>query len=413
MLRGLAWLIAGGACGRIIGFVTSVALAHVLGPEVFGELAFGLALGTIFSVCASFGLDDLLVRDIARNPRRAGVLLGHASVLRLAAVPLGIIGVAGLAFAGQLEMAIGLALGGYGLLNSYLLAACAVFRAHGRMRAHALLLTAQVMVTAALAVAAGRATSSLVVVSAAYAMATGSVMLVAFGMLVHAGSAPIVRWRPAALMALARAGVPFAITLIGLLALDRLALVCISVMSGAEAAGWFGAAHTIVLALAGASTAAMMAVYPYLARVARLNPASAAALVRRMTSGALAAGVAIGGLLYVLAPTVIGVLFGSAYSASAAVLQRMAFGMPAIFANIVLVAAFGATDRPAVSARAIVLATVGSGLMCALATWTWGYLGGALAYAESHALLVVLLVAMARTSAAEPHQIPAVMAPAA
>ena len=413
MLRGLAWLVVGGACGRILGFATTVALAHMLGPEEFGRLAFGLAAGLIFSVCASFGLDDLLVREIARNPRRSGVLLGHASVVRLAAVPLGIIGVVALALAHQLDLAIGLIVGGYGLLNSYLLAACAVLRAHGRMRAHALLLTAQVVVTAALAVAAGWATNSLLAVSTAYALATVSVVVVAFGMLMHAGSAPIIRWQPAAWLALARAGAPFAVTLIGLLVLDRLALVCITVMRGAEAAGWFGAAHTIVLALAGATTAAMMAVYPYLSRAAQQDPPSASALVGRLTVGALAAGVAIGGLLYVLAPTVIGVLFGSAYGTSVSVLQRMAFGIPAIFANIVLVAAFGATDRPASSARAIVLASVGGGLMCALATWNWGYLGGALAYSASHGLLVLLLLAMARTSVAETQRRPASLARAA
>src|SRR5262249_12843492 len=152
-----------------------------------------------------------------------------------------------------------------------------------------------------------------------------------------------------------------------------------------------------ILALAGATTAAMMAVYPSLSRLAQQNPTLAAARVGRMTAVGLAAGVAIAGLVYVFAPILIGVLFGSAYDQSVSVLQRMAFGIPAIFANIVLVAGFGATDRPAASARAVVLATLVGGGMCALATWTWGYLGGALAYSASHALLVVLLLAMART----------------
>lgn len=88
-LANAGWLLTE-KCLRVILFVLVGAwVARHLGPVQYGQLAYILALASVFQILAGLGLDQLVVRDLARDPTGAGPILGTAFRLRIAAGSVG------------------------------------------------------------------------------------------------------------------------------------------------------------------------------------------------------------------------------------------------------------------------------------------------------------------------------------
>lgn len=66
----------------IVGFITQIKIANTLGKEIFGQLAFGLALGACGQVIIRFGLDRTLVRDLIHDPEHTANIVRASLVLR-------------------------------------------------------------------------------------------------------------------------------------------------------------------------------------------------------------------------------------------------------------------------------------------------------------------------------------------
>jgi O-antigen/teichoic acid export membrane protein len=389
----VVWIGVGGVCGRGVAFAASIALAHMLGPAAFGVLAFGLSVAVVFSACAGLGLDELLVREFARRPRDSRGLFADTLILRLGAIPIGVGGALLLTSVYSGDTWLGVTLALYAILNSCLLSACATFRGRARMDIPAVLIGGQAVLIGLMATAMAWLTASAQAVAGAYAFGAGAFVLVAFWLLARTGAQPRFGWRPHAWRRLARVSAPFAVGAIGLLALDRVALAAITLTCGAQAAGWFGAVHTIILGLSGLATTATIVAFPRLARAAVDDPRAASSLVGDLLIVALAVGVTLSAALYFLASSLVLALFGADYTASIAILQRIAFSLPAVFVTIVLVGAFEATDRQWQSARAIATALPAAAVLCVGATWVGGLDGGAIAYTAAHVVLAGLLAA--------------------
>ena len=79
MMRGFISLLLGTFLVRGISFLATVVLTRVVGPSDFGTFALGLTVAQLFGVCANFGLDDLLVREISRAPGQAAHAPRHGT----------------------------------------------------------------------------------------------------------------------------------------------------------------------------------------------------------------------------------------------------------------------------------------------------------------------------------------------
>jgi O-antigen/teichoic acid export membrane protein len=140
LARDTAALAVGQVVVRLVGLGSTLYVARALGPTSFGALSLGLTLALVLSACAGLGLDDLVVRELARASEASADLFADALVVRLAALPVGAAVVLGLALAQPGRWPLYLALLVYGLLHSYVLLACAAFRARRRMPLQSLLL---------------------------------------------------------------------------------------------------------------------------------------------------------------------------------------------------------------------------------------------------------------------------------
>lgn len=65
-----------------VGFFVLSSVARHLGSDDFGELSFGLALGSIGAGVATVGTDALIVRESVRNPTGVPEILGTVTALR-------------------------------------------------------------------------------------------------------------------------------------------------------------------------------------------------------------------------------------------------------------------------------------------------------------------------------------------
>ncbi len=84
-LLGNAWWLFTGAAGRsVLGFVVSVYLARVLGPETYGQVGYALAVLAYFILFTDGGLQVLGTRAVAAGQGTVSELAGRVLTLRVA-----------------------------------------------------------------------------------------------------------------------------------------------------------------------------------------------------------------------------------------------------------------------------------------------------------------------------------------
>lgn len=77
------WQFADNILRMGVGLLVGVWVARYLGPEQFGMLNYALAFVALFAGLSTFGLDDIVVRDVVRDPASTEETLGTAFFLRL------------------------------------------------------------------------------------------------------------------------------------------------------------------------------------------------------------------------------------------------------------------------------------------------------------------------------------------
>ncbi|RZJ20094.1 MAG: flippase [Acinetobacter sp.] len=78
-LKNTGWLMF----GKVLGLAASLVVTRYLGPELFGDLSFVLALVTITGAVGALGLDTFIIREIINEPSKRDEILGTALWLRL------------------------------------------------------------------------------------------------------------------------------------------------------------------------------------------------------------------------------------------------------------------------------------------------------------------------------------------
>lgn len=78
--------------GKILSLVVGLFIARYLGPDLFGDLNFGLSLVAILAAIGALGLDTFIIREIIKEPGKRDEILGTSLWLRMvtnaAAIPI-------------------------------------------------------------------------------------------------------------------------------------------------------------------------------------------------------------------------------------------------------------------------------------------------------------------------------------
>ena len=80
----VSWLIFEKGFTLLVGMVVGIYVARYLQPEQFGLLNYSISFVSIFSAFSTLGLEQIIVRELARNPDRRLDLLGTGFLLKVA-----------------------------------------------------------------------------------------------------------------------------------------------------------------------------------------------------------------------------------------------------------------------------------------------------------------------------------------
>jgi PST family polysaccharide transporter len=83
LIHNSGWLFLDKFIRMGVGLIVGVIVARYLGPDKFGIYNYALAFVTLFSAIASFGIDELIIRNMIVNPENENIILGSALLLKL------------------------------------------------------------------------------------------------------------------------------------------------------------------------------------------------------------------------------------------------------------------------------------------------------------------------------------------
>jgi O-antigen/teichoic acid export membrane protein len=82
-IKNILWAIIGKLTNILSGLFVGILVARYLGPENFGLMNYVISYVTLFSILASFGLDNIEIRELAKGVVNKDQILGTAFNIRL------------------------------------------------------------------------------------------------------------------------------------------------------------------------------------------------------------------------------------------------------------------------------------------------------------------------------------------
>lgn len=395
-------LVLGQVATTALAIAFSAAVGRRLGAADFGVFFLVTTMGTFAYVVVEWGQGQLVVREVARRPDRAGVLLGAALALRAAgAVPACALAVLvgwGLGYDGRTLALLALLMAT--TLPFFLSQAYAtVFRARERMD-----LDAQVSVAfKALALLFALAALALGGRVGGVLLAQGAAGLCAAGLAaLRARRLGIPRLRPSAdaCRELFREGTPILAMSLAITVQPYLDAILLSRLLPPEPVGWYGAARNVMGTLVAPATILGAAAYPRLSRAAS-DPPSLRLELRTALRPLLGLG-ALGAVgTYLFADLAVAIIYGrGGFAPAAAILKVFAPALFLVCIDVLFGSAVLAVGRP----KALAVAKTVNVLVCTAAAFAlipWfqrhhgnGGIGLVLAFGASEVIMFAAAIAI-------------------
>jgi O-antigen/teichoic acid export membrane protein len=328
-------------------FLLMIILPRYLGSEEYGRLFLAMSLAMMAQVFVEFGGLFFVAKEVARDHAGAGALIADSIGLRL--------GLSAVALVVCILFAV---LAGYPssviLLIAILVAAkvwegalgvvVAAFQGFERMEFRSVTSIVERVFLSLVAVAGVLLGGRSVYVALVMALSTLISMVVGFRFLRRiVPSLPSIRW--SAMVDLVRKGAPYLMMSVFAVIYFRINTIMLSLQTTDQIVGWFGAAFRFFDILMFFPTIVNLAIFPVLSRVASDHGVIARTARRGMEMVMLAA-LPVGIGAFAFADVIITVLFGAhEFANSIPVLRMLAFGVPIIYVNFVLVSTLIAVDK--------------------------------------------------------------------
>jgi O-antigen/teichoic acid export membrane protein len=386
----------GEAVGKIASLVFFVVIARELGEEQFGDFVFGMSLSTVLLIVAGLGMQEMIGREVAKDPRRADELVWNVIVLKglmMVALLLVITGLVALQ-GRSLESAAAIVIVSVGIGFEYQAGTLySVFDGRERQQYVATTLIVNRTSTALLGVAAALAGASLVTIAIIFTAGSALGVVTAYWLMQRFVLQPARRIEPHAWGALIRASLPLGIlTLLGTVSF-RTSVVMLGLLSAGSAdVGEYGAAYRLVeasLFIASAFNAASLA---WFSRQNGDGPVSIARGFEMATKTVLTLMLPIGLGLAVFAGPLIEALYGSDYEGAVTPLRILGVLCALWGVNTTMVTVLVTRNRPDVYTRPALIALVPNLALALILIPSHGATGAAIAAVASAALLVAMVL---------------------
>jgi O-antigen/teichoic acid export membrane protein len=366
------YLVAGQVTTTALAIVLSAALGRSLGAQDFGIYYLISTMSTFAFVFVEWGQPFLVIRQVARDPRQSGDLLGTALALRVAlallvTIPVGLIAWA-LGYAARttwLSVCLILASLPLYLAQGYGM----VFRARDQMGRDATVSVVNKAIALAVTLPALTIGLGIPGVVVAQGVAGVAAVWVASRLYRRLGASPLRLSRETARELMA-GGVPVLAMTAAISVQPYLDAIILSKLAPAAVVGWFAAAKNILGTLMAPASILGAAAYPRIAR-ASADPVAFRREVRSALRPLLWLAALAGTGAYLFAGTAIGLIYGSrGFQPAATILEVFAPGLFLLFIDILFGNIVYASGRGTGFAIAkIVSVVVGTALDLLLIPW--------------------------------------------
>ena len=377
--------------GRALQFALIYVAQRQLGPAVFGQLTYALALGVVLAPLTDLGVQLTMTQQIARTPHRAQATIGVGLSIKLALAAGACLVMAtasqtrpdGLQ-AATFMLGLAMIIGSFGEFFGY------TFRGLQRIELDAAL----TLLTRAITVAVGLWLLGAGFGLAGFALAylAGSVAGAVGGWLClrRLFFTPTLSFRPETWSEVVRRAIPLGAAIVLSIAYTRTAVFVLDAVEGPDAVGTYGVAMKLTEPLAILPAALLAAVFPAIVgRRADGDPAGER--LRSITTLGLAGcGALVAAVGVTAGPWLLSLLYGSQYAGAAAPFQILAVAVLFTFVNYALTHFVIAYDlhRRYLAFTATVF--VGNLVLCLVLVPRFGPVGAAWSVVLSEAVLLIL-----------------------
>jgi O-antigen/teichoic acid export membrane protein len=387
--------LVGEGIGKLASLAFFVVIARELGQKQFGDFIFAMSLSTLFLFVAGLGLQEMLGREVAKDPRHADDLVWNVIAIRvLTMAALLVVMTAIVTLQGRsLESAAVILIVSVGIgLEDQAGTPYAVFNGRERQQYVAFTLIVNRLSTALMGIGAAVAGASALPIAILFAAGSGLGVATAYWLMHRFVLRPRVHIQPGAWGTLLRASTPLAVA--GILATlsFRTSVVLLGLVSAGSAdVGDFGAAYRLIEATMFVPAAFNAAALAWFSREAEIGRGFEMAI-----KTVLALMLPIGLGLALFAQPLIEVLYGSEYDGAVTPL-RLLGAMAALWGvNTTIVTVLVSRARPDVYTLPAVVALVPNSVLALVLIPGHGAVGAAIAALAGAAVLVTL--ALPRTA---------------
>jgi len=382
----------------ILGFFYVMYTARYLGAEGFGILSFALAFTGIFGVFSDLGLQQLTVREIARDKSLAGKYLGNIAVMKiiLVAVTFGLIAITinALGYPEQTIkvvylVALSVIFGAFsGMFNS-------IFQAYEKMEyvSAGRILNSALMLAGALFAISQR----FGVVGFASIYFLVSVVVLGYGSAVCVWKFVFPKievdlgfWKQTI-----REALPFGVSTVFALIYIYIDSVMLSIMKGDIVVGWYNVAYRLILVLSFIPSIYLMSVFPIISRFYKTSEKSLRFSYERSFKYMMMLAIPIGIGTVLLADKIVLLIFGLDYAPSIVALRILIWSEVFVFISLTCAYLLRSINKQTEDAKATGLGAVLNVILNFLLIPKYGYVGAGFTtvFTEFCVLLILLKIA--------------------
>ncbi len=399
--RNAAWLMLAQTGQKLISFLTFTFVARLVGVTVTGDYFYAVSVTSVFVVLTDLGLTPVVIREMAADEASGRAALAQAIIAKIFLIPLAIAAslIYTYASGGSTETLLAVSIACFVMsADAVSLLWYGALRGKRDLRFESVgmfvgqLLTAIVAFTVATAYVDAPHTQ---VYGLIFALLVSSVWNVGWSIGWARGKGIAPSWETARLTwgmrRFLRAATPFALAGIFVKIYSYVDTLMLKQFHTSQEIGWYAVAYKVTYAFQFVPLAFVAALYPGMsAAFARKDKTQLQELLAGSLRLMTITGVPMAALISSMAPRVIPVVYGEAFSGSVVPLQWLAWVLVPIFWDFPIGSLLNATHRAELKTTAMGIAMVTNVLLNALLIPTLGPLGAAIAGLGSFWLLFFL-----------------------
>ena len=381
--------------GYILGFFTTLYTARYLGAEGFGIISLALSLTSIFGVLTDLGLNNLIVREVARDKSLTNKYVSNTLSIKILfsflTFVLLILTTELMGYTWKVNIIIYLI-----ALNVIFVAFSAIFNAifqsYEKMEYQAVgnILNAVLMFAGVLIVIH----FNFDILAFGFVYFISGLVFLVFNILIYSWKFALPKmdidwsfWRPTI-----KESLPFAVTGIFTMIYFWIDSVILSLMMGNEVVGWYNASYRLILIFAALYSVYMISIFPVLSGLYKTSQKSIKIAYERSFKYMLVVNVPIVIFITFLANKIILCIYGAGYIPSIIALQVLIWAIIFMFINTLSLNLLGSVNKQVIVAKIVAFGSIFNIVLNVILIPYFSYIGSSAATVATELVMLPIFL---------------------